>query len=149
MERLLNSNAARKANFARTARGTGHTVSDQYGDDNCPTHTSHRGGCRRYHRLGRMRCGRDAFVQSGNDRYRLARSARPPMATAEGNAIRVRSGNLDLLGPVRGHNMATGAVEAAIWEAEARQKNVSLAQLWRGVRDEVSCGVSVGMKVAL
>ena len=96
-----------------------------------------------------MRCGRDAFVQSGNDRYRLARSARPPMATAEGNAIRVRSGNLDLLGPVRGHNMAKGAVEAAIWDAEARQKNLSLAQLLGGVRDEISCGVSVGIKASL
>ncbi len=33
-----------------------------------------------------------------------------------------------MLEHVRGHNMAKGALEAAVWDAEARQKNVSLAQ---------------------
>src|ERR1700739_886349 len=35
----------------------------------------------------------------------------------------------DLLGHVRGHNMAKGALEAAIWEAEARQKSIPLSKL--------------------
>ena len=35
----------------------------------------------------------------------------------------------DVLEPVRGHNMAKGGLEAAIWDAEAKQKNVPLAKL--------------------
>ena len=32
----------------------------------------------------------------------------------------------DLLGPIRGHNMAKGAIESAIWDAEAKQKGLPL-----------------------
>src|ERR1700756_3521846 len=35
----------------------------------------------------------------------------------------------DLLEPVRGHNMAKAALEAALWDAEAKQKGVPLAKL--------------------
>src|SRR5580700_1876003 len=35
----------------------------------------------------------------------------------------------EALAPVRGHNMAKGGLEAAIWDAEAKQKNVPLAKL--------------------
>jgi len=52
----------------------------------------------------------------------------------------------DLLGRVRGHNMAKGGLEAAIWDAEAKQKNVPLARLLGGVREEISCGVSIGIQ---
>src|SRR5437867_6737828 len=55
----------------------------------------------------------------------------------------------DLLGHVRGHNMAKGALEAAIWEAEARQKSISLSKLLGGTREEIACGVSVGIKASL
>src|SRR2546421_11579827 len=34
----------------------------------------------------------------------------------------------DLLEPVRGHNMAKAGLEAAIWDAEAKQKSVPLAR---------------------
>lgn len=50
------------------------------------------------------------------------------------------------LAPVRGHNMAKGAVESAIWDAEARQKNIPLWKLLGGVYKEISCGVSIGIK---
>src|SRR5579884_4090388 len=30
----------------------------------------------------------------------------------------------EMLAPIRGHNMAKGAIEAAIWDAEARQKSL-------------------------
>jgi O-succinylbenzoate synthase len=50
------------------------------------------------------------------------------------------------LDPVRGHNMAKGAVESAIWDAEARQKNLPLWKLLGGVHREISCGVSIGIK---
>jgi o-succinylbenzoate synthase len=51
-----------------------------------------------------------------------------------------------LLGLVRGHNMAKGALEATVWDAEARQKNVPLWKLIGGVREEIASGVSIGIK---
>ena len=50
---------------------------------------------------------------------------------------------------VRGHNMAKGAVEAAVWDAEAKQRGVSLAQLIGGTRTEIASGVSIGIKASL
>lgn len=52
----------------------------------------------------------------------------------------------EMLEPVRGHNMAKGALEAAIWDAEAKQKGVPLAKLLGGVRGEIASGVSIGIK---
>src|ERR1700723_1970303 len=52
----------------------------------------------------------------------------------------------EMLTLVRGHNMAKGGLEAAIWDAEAKQKNVPLAKLLGGVREEISCGVSIGIQ---
>jgi len=55
----------------------------------------------------------------------------------------------DLLARIRGHNMAKGGLEAAIWDAEAKQKNVPLAKLLGGVREEISCGVSIGIQPSI
>jgi O-succinylbenzoate synthase len=55
----------------------------------------------------------------------------------------------EMLEPVRGHNMAKGALESAIWDAEAKQKSVPLAKLLGGVRDEIASGVSIGIKDSL
>jgi O-succinylbenzoate synthase len=55
----------------------------------------------------------------------------------------------DLVDPVRGHNMAKAALEAAVWDAEAKQKGVPLAKLIGGTRGEIACGVSVGIKDSL
>jgi o-succinylbenzoate synthase len=52
----------------------------------------------------------------------------------------------DLLAPVRGHNMAKAAIETAFWDAEAKQKSVPLAKLLGGTRDEIPCGVSIGIQ---
>jgi o-succinylbenzoate synthase len=52
----------------------------------------------------------------------------------------------EILSPVRGHNMAKGAIEAAVWDAEAKQKGVPLWKLLGGVRSEIPCGVSIGIK---
>jgi o-succinylbenzoate synthase len=54
-----------------------------------------------------------------------------------------------LLESVRGHNMAKGALEAAVWDGEAKQKGVPLWKLLGGVREEVACGVSIGIKKSL
>jgi o-succinylbenzoate synthase len=55
----------------------------------------------------------------------------------------------DILHPVRGHNMAKGGLEAAIWDAEARHKGVPLARLIGGAREEIASGVSIGIKASL
>ena len=55
----------------------------------------------------------------------------------------------EMLAQVRGHNMAKASLESAIWDAEARQKDVPLSKLLGGVREEIACGVSVGIKDSL
>src|ERR1700685_1903991 len=55
----------------------------------------------------------------------------------------------DLLARVRGHNMAKGGLETAIWDAEAKQKNIPLAKLLGGVREEIACGVSIGIQPSI
>jgi o-succinylbenzoate synthase len=52
----------------------------------------------------------------------------------------------DLLELVRGHNMAKGALEATVWDAEAKQKNIPLWKLIGGTRTEIASGVSIGIK---
>ena len=54
-----------------------------------------------------------------------------------------------LLKRVRGHNMAKAGLEAAVWDAEAKQKGVPLAKLLGGTREEIASGVSVGIKDSL
>lgn len=51
-----------------------------------------------------------------------------------------------MLGRVRGHNMAKAALESAIWDAEAKQKNVPLWKLLGGTREEIASGVSIGIQ---
>ena len=55
----------------------------------------------------------------------------------------------DLLARVRGHNMAKASLETAVWDAEAKQKEVPLAKLIGGTREEIASGVSVGLKESL
>jgi O-succinylbenzoate synthase len=52
----------------------------------------------------------------------------------------------DMLAPVRGHNMAKAGLEIAIWDAEAKLKNMPLAKLLGGTRAEIPCGVSIGIQ---
>jgi len=42
--------------------------------------------------------------------------------------------------------MAKGGLEAALWDAEARSKSLPLWKLLGGVREEIPCGVSIGIK---
>src|SRR4051794_7634216 len=51
-----------------------------------------------------------------------------------------------LLSRVRMHRMAKGAVENALWDALAEQKQVPLHQLLGGTRQEIPCGVSIGIQ---
>ena len=47
---------------------------------------------------------------------------------------------------VRGHRMAKAAVENALWDAEAQQKQQPLWKLLGGSRREIQCGVSIGIQ---
>lgn len=48
---------------------------------------------------------------------------------------------------IRGHNMARGGVEAAVWDLEARQQGNPLwKQIGGGARTEIPCGVSIGIQ---
>lgn len=55
----------------------------------------------------------------------------------------------DLLARVRGHNMAKATLETAIWDAEAKARNMPLWKLLGGTRTELACGVSIGIKESL
>ena len=50
------------------------------------------------------------------------------------------------MNPVRGHRMAKAAVENALWDAEAKQKQQPLWKLLGGARREIACGVSIGIQ---
>src|ERR1700731_12892 len=52
----------------------------------------------------------------------------------------------DLFTRVRGHNMAKAGLEIALWDAEAKLKNVALTDLLGGTHKEISCGVSIGIQ---
>ena len=51
-----------------------------------------------------------------------------------------------LFARVRGHRMAKGALENALWDAEAQIKNVPLWQLLGGTQKQIACGVSIGIQ---
>jgi O-succinylbenzoate synthase len=50
------------------------------------------------------------------------------------------------MGKIRGHHMAKAAIENALWDAEAKQKQVPLWKLLGGSRPEIACGVSIGIQ---
>jgi o-succinylbenzoate synthase len=47
---------------------------------------------------------------------------------------------------VRSHRMAKAAIENAIWDAEAQQKQQPLWKLLGGTQREIACGVSIGIQ---
>jgi O-succinylbenzoate synthase len=51
-----------------------------------------------------------------------------------------------LLGKIRGHRMAKAALENAVWDAEAQQRQVPLWRLLGGTQTEIACGVSIGIQ---
>lgn len=51
------------------------------------------------------------------------------------------------LAHIRGHFMARGGLEVAVWDLEARRNNVPLwKQIGGGARREIPCGVSIGIQ---
>jgi O-succinylbenzoate synthase len=52
----------------------------------------------------------------------------------------------DVLSPIRENRMAKAGVEAAIWDLEAKLAEKPLWQHIGGVRNEIACGVSIGLQ---
>jgi O-succinylbenzoate synthase len=57
--------------------------------------------------------------------------------------------SVPLMARVRGHRMAKAAVENALWDAEAKQKEQPLWKLLGGTRREIECGVSIGIQESI
>jgi O-succinylbenzoate synthase len=51
-----------------------------------------------------------------------------------------------LLAPIRGNRMAKAALETALWDLEARRLEIPLSRHVGGTRDEIACGVSIGIQ---
>jgi O-succinylbenzoate synthase len=47
---------------------------------------------------------------------------------------------------IRGNRMARAAIETAIWDLEAKRRGVPLWKLLGGTREEIPCGVSIGLQ---
>ena len=67
----------------------------------------------------------------------------------KGKEFSSASGVYELFSQVRGHNMAKASLECAIWDADAKMQNMPLWKLLGGTREEIACGVSIGIKDSL
>jgi O-succinylbenzoate synthase len=63
-----------------------------------------------------------------------------------GHRVKSASEFPSLTAHIRGHQMAKGGLENAIWDAEAQLKRIPLWRLLGGTRDEIVCGVSLGIR---
>jgi o-succinylbenzoate synthase len=63
-----------------------------------------------------------------------------------GKDLSAASAVTPLLQGIRGHYMAKAGIENALWDIEARQKNLPLWKVLAGTRGEISCGVSLGIR---
>jgi O-succinylbenzoate synthase len=76
----------------------------------------------------------------------IAKFIAPMIAEAE---IRSATDVSAALAPIRGNRMAIGAVEAAIWDLEARLAGKPLWEHLGGKRSEIDCGVSIGLQKSI
>lgn len=53
---------------------------------------------------------------------------------------------IGLWSKVRGHMMAKAGLEAALWDALAKSKNISLSKMLGGTRNKIDVGVSIGIQ---
>ena len=50
---------------------------------------------------------------------------------------------------IRGHRMAKAGLETALWDLEAKVRNVPLWQMLGGTRKSIDCGVSIGIQPSI
>jgi O-succinylbenzoate synthase len=63
-----------------------------------------------------------------------------------GEQIETAAQTFSLMRPVRGHRMAKATIETACWDLEAKKAGVPLWKHLGGSRNEISCGVSIGIQ---
>jgi len=63
-----------------------------------------------------------------------------------GRTLAAARESVPLMARIRGHRMAKAAVENALWDAEAKEKQQPLWKLLGGTLPEISCGVSIGIQ---
>jgi O-succinylbenzoate synthase len=63
-----------------------------------------------------------------------------------GRKVETASGTNDLMAKVRGHRMAKAAIETACWDLESKRAGVPLWKYLGGTREEIPCGVSIGIQ---
>jgi o-succinylbenzoate synthase len=63
-----------------------------------------------------------------------------------GHSVATAGECVRLMGRVREHCMAKAAIENALWDAEAKQRQQPLWRLLGGTRNEILCGVSIGIQ---
>ena len=63
-----------------------------------------------------------------------------------GQQLETAAEAFDRLALVRGHNMAKTGLEEALWDVEARQKGIPVAQLLGSTNPRIESGVSVGIQ---
>jgi O-succinylbenzoate synthase len=66
-----------------------------------------------------------------------------------GHEVQNAGATWDLMKPVRGHRMAKAAIETACWDLEAKRAGVPLWKHLGGTREEIPCGVSIGIQDSL
>jgi len=54
-----------------------------------------------------------------------------------------------VVGGIRGHDMAKGGLEAALWDLEARRRKMPLWKLLGGSQEQIACGVSIGIQPSM
>ena len=55
----------------------------------------------------------------------------------------------ELLKPIRGNRMAKAVLETALWDLEARKASVPLCRHLGGIRNQIACGVSIGIQESI
>ena len=63
-----------------------------------------------------------------------------------GREVEAATGTNDLMKKVRGHRMAKAAIETACWDLESKRAGVPLWKHLGGTREEIPCGVSIGIQ---
>lgn len=63
-----------------------------------------------------------------------------------GQGVKTAAAFPALAAHIRGHEMAKSALENALWDAEAKLKQVPLSKLVGGTLSEIACGVSLGIR---
>ena len=108
-----------------------------------------RSSSRRRVRLGRSHCGRESVstTRSGpNPAWLILRDYVAPRVL--GYELDSAADVAPLTAHIRGHHMARGGLEAAVWDLEARLATACLCgkQIGGGARREIPCGVSIGIQ---